>query len=450
MFRNLNWSGMTTVYGLGIDQNYLYGAAAGDGAICRYRLSDGSFNNKIIITGAAGNCQSLASDGTYIYTAVGNIVSKWSATTFALIEATWCTLPWISGANSCVFSILTNNTQLFIESKAYNKVYQISISDRNLNYTYDFSTGNISSNSTIIGTFPLMGSTSRNITTDSQYAYLSTSSNVVKIDSINHTVTSIASSGYNGLYGIATDGINVYLYDDTKKCINSINLNTYQVSETIFPTITSTTGVYGMIVYNWKLYVSSSVNPTNVYEYQLPIPPVPYPCFNRGSKILTNRGYIAIENLKKHDLIKTVCHGYKRITYLGKRDISHGASEKRIANQLYVCSKSVYADLFEDLILTGCHAILVDEWNSDDEMQRAIEVYKGKVYITDNYYRLPACADLRTKVYECPGDYTIYHVALENSDYYSNYGIYANGLLVESCSQRYLKELSGLQLITPK
>lgn len=42
---------------------------------------------------------------------------------------------------------------------------------------------------------------------------------------------------------------------------------------------------------------------------------------------------------------------------------------------------------------------------------------------------------------------TIYHLALENESYYNNYGIYANGLLVESCSQRYLKELSNMELI---
>jgi hypothetical protein len=28
-----------------------------------------------------------------------------------------------------------------------------------------------------------------------------------------------------------------------------------------------------------------------------------------------------------------------------------------------------------------------------------------------------------------------------------NYGIYANGLLVESCSKRYLAELSGMKLL---
>jgi hypothetical protein len=42
---------------------------------------------------------------------------------------------------------------------------------------------------------------------------------------------------------------------------------------------------------------------------------------------------------------------------------------------------------------------------------------------------------------------TIWHIALENDDYYMNYGIYANGLLVESCSKRYLKELSKMEIV---
>ena len=35
----------------------------------------------------------------------------------------------------------------------------------------------------------------------------------------------------------------------------------------------------------------------------------------------------------------------------------------------------------------------------------------------------------------------------ENDNYFGNYGIYANGLLVETCSKRYLKELSNMSLI---
>jgi hypothetical protein len=74
-------------------------------------------------------------------------------------------------------------------------------------------------------------------------------------------------------------------------------------------------------------------------------------------------------------------------------------------------------------------------------------VVNGNIYITDKKYRLPACIDHRATVYETAGTYTIYHLALENDNYYFNYGIYANGLLVETCSQRYLKEYSNMTLI---
>ena len=58
-----------------------------------------------------------------------------------------------------------------------------------------------------------------------------------------------------------------------------------------------------------------------------------------------------------------------------------------------------------------------------------------------------ACLDERAQPYLEEGVFTIWHIALDNDNYYFNYGIYANGLLVETCSKRYLKELSGMTLI---
>ena len=69
------------------------------------------------------------------------------------------------------------------------------------------------------------------------------------------------------------------------------------------------------------------------------------------------------------------------------------------------------------------------------------------LYFTDNMVRLPACADNRTIIYENIGNYTIYHIALEQEDKYMNYGIYANGLLVESISEWSIKENSNCILI---
>jgi hypothetical protein len=73
----------------------------------------------------------------------------------------------------------------------------------------------------------------------------------------------------------------------------------------------------------------------------------------------------------------------------------------------------------------------------------------GDIFVTDKKYRLPACVDQRAKPYEKEEKTVIYHIALDNEDYLMNYGIYANGLLVETCSQRYLKELSNMTLIPP-
>jgi hypothetical protein len=171
-----------------------------------------------------------------------------------------------------------------------------------------------------------------------------------------------------------------------------------------------------------------------------------YPCFKEDSKILTNNGYKPIQDLQKGDLVQTLLHGFKAIVMIGKREIFHPASYNRIKEQLYVYNPSEYLEIFEPLVLTGCHSILVDDFINKEQMNKAIEV-NGDLYITDNKYRLPASIDTRASILNESGTYTIYHLALENEDYYMNYGIYANGLLVESCSKRNLKELSNMSII---
>jgi len=97
------------------------------------------------------------------------------------------------------------------------------------------------------------------------------------------------------------------------------------------------------------------------------------------------------------------------------------------------------------LIITGCHSILEDTI-TDKQREGTIEML-GRIMITDGKYRVMACLDERATPYLEEGVFTIWHLALDNDDYYMNYGIYANGLLVETCSKRYLKEYSGMTLI---
>jgi hypothetical protein len=196
--------------------------------------------------------------------------------------------------------------------------------------------------------------------------------------------------------------------------------------------------------YLYGLSYGGGIYETNV---AMPLPvPTPLPCFLENTGILTNKGLRPIQHLRKGDLVLTLCNGLLPIDMIGKKKIYHPASNVRLKDQLYKCSKNNYPDVLCDLIITGCHSILVDDFSSPEQKQKVIEMYDD-TYVTDTKYRLPACIDERATVYETEGDYTIYHLALENEDYYSNYGIYANGLLVESCSKRYLKELSEMELI---
>ena len=170
------------------------------------------------------------------------------------------------------------------------------------------------------------------------------------------------------------------------------------------------------------------------------------PCFKKDTKILTNRGYILIQDLRKGDYVQTFRHGHQPIEKIGYSTINHNAISDRRKDQLYVCANKEYPDVFEDLVLTGSHAILVDEFTDDQQRNETKEVLTD-IFLTDNYFRLPACVDARTRVYDQPGTYTIYHLALQHENYYMNYGIYANGLLVESCSMRYMKEYSCMRFV---
>ena len=170
------------------------------------------------------------------------------------------------------------------------------------------------------------------------------------------------------------------------------------------------------------------------------------PCFKSDTKILTNNGYKPIQSLHKGDLVKTLLDGYQPIEMLGYSTFYHPGKEDRRADQLYVCTAAQYPDIFEPLVLTGAHAILVSDFADAAQRAKTLKVLKD-IYVTDNKYRLPACVDERAAVYEKKGTYTIYHLALANDNYYYNYGIFANGLLVETCSRRYLKEYSGMTLV---
>ena len=174
------------------------------------------------------------------------------------------------------------------------------------------------------------------------------------------------------------------------------------------------------------------------------------PCFLEGSTILCQvegkDTYIPVEKLKAGTLVKTSRDGYKKVELIGKGTINNPGTDERLQNRLYKCSPGKYPELKDDLIITGCHSILVD---SITDLQREETIKQiGRIFITDKKYRLMACVDDRAEPWASEGTYIIWHFALENTDIYMNYGVYTNGgLLVETSSLRFMKNLSNMTLV---
>ncbi len=185
------------------------------------------------------------------------------------------------------------------------------------------------------------------------------------------------------------------------------------------------------------LYLLSSNTPisTTYYNtYQLSISFTLTPiCFLKGTYIYTKEGYKQIENLKKGDLVNTFKDNYVAIDTIVEEEMYHDASNPRNKGQLFKLDYPEYPQLLKELYITGAHSILVGKL-SEKQKAQILKDY-GKVFATDLFDRLPAYIDERAKVHEESGTYTIYHLVLENENMHSNYGIFANGLLVESLSK---------------
>jgi hypothetical protein len=85
------------------------------------------------------------------------------------------------------------------------------------------------------------------------------------------------------------------------------------------------------------------------------------PCFKEDSKILTDKGYKLVQDLRKGDLVKTFSQGYVPLDMIGYSTIYNPGDARRIKHRLYKCTPENYPELAEDLIITGCHAILIDK-----------------------------------------------------------------------------------------
>ena len=241
----------------------------------------------------------------------------------------------------------------------------------------------------------------------------------------------------------------------TYTLLNVNNLDPATYNDTIDPStgVITFNNLLAYTEYNANVLVSqtdsnnNNVNNVNYNVNSFLLGPIL--CFLEGTQILCfvdgKEVYIKIEDIRKGTLVKTLLHGYQKVDIISSRQMYNSCDDTRIINKLYKCSVENYPDLHADLIITGGHSILVDEL-SEDHTNKTLKIWKWLIK-TDGKYRLLSSLDERAVPYQKEGIFTLWHFALENADHRANYGVYANGLLVESCSKALITKFLGMRAV---
>jgi len=158
-------------------------------------------------------------------------------------------------------------------------------------------------------------------------------------------------------------------------------------------------------------------------------------CFNEGTKILglgkdLVDAYVAIEELKTGDLVKTYKHGYRRIEAIGKNTMVNTPECFNLC--MYKLEKTEENGVTEDLIVTGGHSILVDDMDEEEAVENT-KLFGGHSHKIDDKKLLLSAASKRFVKLENRDKYTYYHLLLENAGKDTDmFGVWANGVLTET------------------
>jgi hypothetical protein len=108
---------------------------------------------------------------------------------------------------------------------------------------------------------------------------------------------------------------------------------------------------------------------------------------------------------------------------------------EKFLNCMYKMKKTDENGLIEDLIITGGHAILVDDLGIFKEEN---EILFGSIeMINDKYLLLASLSDQFVKL-ENISVYIYYHFILENNgNNEDRYGVWANGILTETPNKNF-------------
>jgi hypothetical protein len=147
--------------------------------------------------------------------------------------------------------------------------------------------------------------------------------------------------------------------------------------------------------------------------------------FTEGTKILTDAGWICVEDLCIGALVKTYKHGFRRIIHISKWDTPNNPA---------VWHKSFYKaqrEGFDSLVITGDRGLLVDTLTEEDETQQKLYWGINRPTIEDMPLLVTAASSEFSQIQDI-SLYIYYMFYLDNGgDDDTLYGVYANGFLVE-------------------
>jgi hypothetical protein len=153
--------------------------------------------------------------------------------------------------------------------------------------------------------------------------------------------------------------------------------------------------------------------------------------------------YIPIEELKIGDIVKTYKHGYQKVIMSAHSSLCDYFQNK--VHKLYTYSREKNPELIEDLHLTGGHSLLLDTLTEEESNDMNQINWVKEDFMVEDKYKLLACFSSQLCI-ATEQNVEIYHFTLEppeNAKPTYVYGVYANGILVESCSKSAMEQISG-------
>jgi hypothetical protein len=255
-----------------------------------------------------------------------------------------------------------------------------------------------------------------------------TTATVKTINGSYSNVTSLAYDATNSFFRFGQLGLfkaDIYYLSVAKAGVNQLLIQANS--------ITGPFASANVITYNHNGSSTTSISP---FPFTVRSVSGVIPCFGEGTQILTieneEEKYVAVEKLVEGSVVKTYKHGARKIAKIVSGSFINDPQEPKRC--MYKLPKT--DAMTNDLILTGGHAVLVDESP------------KGLQFKIDDKYLSFAENNADFEKIDDHQIYKYYNFSIENDgDKDRRFGVWANGVLCETPSEKQLDSFNQKMLV---